>query len=80
MRYDMNNLVLATCKHGYSNGQPSKCPACLGSGYVSVIPSEDGKARECLHGYSNGDVSKCPACMGSGWAGIIDINKLYQQE
>lgn len=66
----MTNEILAPCAHALIDGQPEGCLACDGSGFVRVIPGQNGKAVACQHAGYLGAAGDCLACMGSGWAGL----------
>ncbi len=62
------NLVLAPCAHG-GDDSGKGCLACDGSGWVKVVPADDGRPRECQHASAKKGLEDCTACLGSGWAG-----------
>ncbi len=70
-----SGLVLAPCAHASSEtGSGTKCKACLGSGWVPVVPGPDGKPVACEHAWVIGEGTggdRCNACLGSGWAGLV---------
>ena len=66
-------LVLAECHHRGSGADGKQCLVCHGSGWVSVVPGEDGKPRPCKHAAASGGLQDCLACLGSGWAGLVKL-------
>jgi len=65
----VSGIVLAKCMHGRT-GSPKTCNACMGSGWVKVVPGDDGKPAMCMHARTE-SIKTCSACMGSGWAGLV---------
>jgi hypothetical protein len=64
-----NSVALAKCLHGRT-GSAKTCNACMGSGWVKVVPGEDGKPTPCMHARTD-SIKTCNACQGSGWAGLV---------
>ena len=63
-----HGLVLAPCHHAM--GDQQFCIACKGSGWVKVVPGEDGKPQPCHHGGRTAG-NNCAGCDGCGWAGLV---------